>query len=124
MKSLTYKLALAGSLIGVLLLIWLSIGTGIIGADGDKYNMVFALVILIGIVGAIYSRLEANGMAKTLYAMALTQGLIAIIAIVMKCGMPYSPPLELAMLNGFFVVVFTVCAQLFRFSTGRTKLTV
>lgn len=123
MKSLSYKLALAGTVIGSLLLIWMSLGIGIIGADGEPLNVVYAAVILVGIIGAIRSRLGAAGMAKTLYAMATVQAIIAVIAIVMKWGMPYSPPLELAMLNGFYVVVFTVCAQLFRFSLDRAEVT-
>ena len=120
MQSLARKLAIFGTVVGVLILIWASLGIGIIGADGEPLNAVYGLVVLTALIGAFMTKLDAEGMSKVLYAMAAIQAVIALIAIVLKWGMPYSPPLELALLNGFFVIVFVTCAQLFRFSARRT----
>ncbi len=109
-----YKAAIAISVFGVLLLIWMSLGIGIIGEDGNPTNLVYAGVVAIGLVGTILSRRKPVGMALTLFTMALAQAVIAIIAILLKAGMPWSPPAELLGLNGIFIVLFTFAGILFR----------
>lgn len=109
-----YKSAIVLSIFGVFLLIWMSLGIGIIGEDGNPKNIVYAGVVLIGIIGTILSRKKPMGMALTLFTMALAQSVIAIIAILLKAGMPWSPPAELLGLNGIFIVLFTTAGLLFR----------
>jgi hypothetical protein len=109
-----YRLAIAGSLAATLILIWLSLGIGIIGADGDPANLMYFAIVAIGIIGAIITRLKPFGMSQVLLAMAFVQALIAGIAMIGKLGLPYSGPLEILLLNGFFVVIFVVAAWLFR----------
>ena len=109
-----YLLAIAGSLLVVIFLVWLSLGVGIIGADGDPANLMYFVVVAIGVIGAIITRLKSSGMARVLLAMAYVQALITAIAMFAKLGLPYSGPLEILMLNGFFVVAFVVAAWLFR----------
>jgi hypothetical protein len=109
-----HKLAIGGSLVATLMLIWLSLGVGIIGEDGDPANRMYFMVVAIGIIGAIITRLRSSGMARVLLAMAFVQALIAAIAMFAKMGLPYSGPLEILLLNGFFVVAFVGAAWLFR----------
>lgn len=109
-----YKSAIAISVFGAALLVWMSLGIGIIGEDGSPANLVYASVLLIGAIGAVASRLKSSGLALTLFTMALVQAVIAIISILMKAGMPWSPPLELLGLNGIFIVLFTAAGLLFR----------
>ena len=109
-----YKLALAATVAAALILIWLSLGVGIIGGDGDPANRMYFGVIAIGIAGALIVRFRPAGMARTLVAMAVAQALIALYAVLGGLGRPYSGPLELAALNGFFIVMFLGSAWLFR----------
>lgn len=109
-----YRAAAAIAIIAVLLLVWLSLGVGIIGADGDPANWMYAGVIVIGIVGAGISRMQPTGMAYTLLAMAVAQSVVFVIALAAGLGKPWSGPLELFLLNGFFVALFAVSAWLFR----------
>ncbi|PKL06939.1 MAG: hypothetical protein CVV53_01795 [Spirochaetae bacterium HGW-Spirochaetae-9] len=109
-----YISAIALSVFGVLFLIWMSLGIGIIGEDENPKNAVYASVVLIGIAGTILSRRKPAGMALTLFTMALAQAVIAIISIILKAGMPWSPPAELLGLNGIFIVIFTGSGLLFR----------
>jgi hypothetical protein len=113
-----YRLAIAGSFAATLMLIWLSLGVGIIGADGDPANLMYFMVVAIGIIGASITRLRSSGMARVLLAMAFVQALIAAIAMFAKMGLPYSGPMELLLLNGFFVVAFVGAAWLFRRAAG------
>lgn len=89
-------------------------GIGIIGADGDPKNVVYAAVLLVGIGGALIARLQAAGMARTLVAMAVTQAVIALVSVVAGWGMPYSPPAELLIFNGGFIGLFLGSAWLFQ----------
>jgi len=113
-----YRLAIAGSLLSVIFLVWLSLGVGIIGADGDPANLMYFVVVAIGVIGAIITRLNSSGMARVLLVMAYVQALIAAIAMIAKLGLPYSGPLEILLLNGLFVVAFVVSAWLFRRVAG------
>lgn len=112
-----YGLAVITSLVSISMLIWLSLGVGIIGADGDPANLMYIGVVAVGIIGAFIARFQSHGMSRVLTAMAITQTLIAIIAIAAKLGYPFSGPLELLLLNGFFVAIFLGSAWLFHRST-------
>ena len=108
-----YRLALAGALLAAFLLVWLGLGVGIIGRDGDPANLAYGAVLAVGIGGALATRFRPRGMTWTMIAAALTQLTIGAVAIVTGLGEPLSGPLELAILNGFFVSAFAGSAWLF-----------
>ena len=96
------------------MLVWLSLGVGIIGKDGDPANLMYFGVLAVGIIGAVMVRLRAEGMARALFAMALAQGLVTAIALIARLGLPWSGPAEILLLNGFFTGLFAGSAWLFR----------
>lgn len=108
-----YRFAFGLALVTSLMLVWLSLGVGIIGADGDPANRMYFGVIALGIIGALIARFRPRGMARTLVAMAVVQALIAVIALVAGLGYPWSGPLELVLLNGFFIAMFVTSAWVF-----------
>ena len=110
----TYRLAVGVALAGALILIWLSLGVGIIGADGDPANRMYFGVIAVGIGGALIARFRPGGMARALLAVAVAQTSVALFAVIAGLGQPWSGPLELSLLNGFFVALFVGSAWLFR----------
>ena len=109
-----YRFGLGAALAGALLLVWLSLGVGIIGADGDPANRMYFGVLAVGLLVAIAARFRAQGMARALFAMALAQALVAAIALIARLGLPYSGPAEIVLLNGFFIAWFAGSAWLFR----------
>jgi hypothetical protein len=111
-----YLSAIGVAFVAAFLLVWLSLGVGIIGADGDPANLMYFGVLGVGIIGAAIARLRPLGMARTMLAMALAQALVATIALIAQLGLPYSGPLELIGLNGFFVVLFAGSAWLFQYA--------
>ncbi len=113
-NSTAYRFAIGVALAGAFILVWLSLGIGIIGQDGDPANRMYFGVLAIGIIGAIIARLRPSGMVRTMLAMALAQALIAAIAIIAGLGLPWSGPLELLGLNGFFIALFVGSAWLFQ----------
>lgn len=106
--------ALGIALAATLILVWLSLGVGIIGRDGDRANAMYLGVAALGGVGALVARLHSAGMARVLMAMAIVQAVITAYAVVAGLGQPWSGPAELLALNGFFIALFVVSAWLFR----------
>ncbi|HEY7518660.1 MAG TPA: hypothetical protein VIE36_10250 [Methylomirabilota bacterium] len=113
-NSTAYRSAIGVALAAALLLVWLSLGVGIIGQDGDPANLMYFGVLAVGIIGAIIARLQPHGMARTLFATALAQALVTAIALIGRLGLPWSPPAEILALNGFFIASFVGSAWLFR----------
>ncbi|HYX36833.1 MAG TPA: hypothetical protein VE954_27310 [Oligoflexus sp.] len=109
-----YRFAVGIALASAMILVWLSLGVGIIGRDGDPANIMYFGVLAVGIIGALMVRFRPLGMARTLLAMALAQTLVAVIALTAGLGRPWSGPLELSILNGAFVGLFVGSALLFR----------
>lgn len=112
--NIAYRAAVGIAASGVLILVWLSFSVGIIGRDGDPANKMYFGVLAVGIIGAIIARGRPRGMTGTLFAMALAQTIVAAIALFARLGYPWSGPLELLVLNGFFVALFLGSAWLFR----------
>lgn len=109
-----YGAAVGVAVAAACLLVWLSLGVGIIGRDGDPANRMYFGVLAVGIIGALLARFRPVGMARALFATALAQTLVAVIALGARWGYPWSGPLELVALNGFFVALFGASAWLFR----------
>lgn len=119
-----YKLGLGAAGASAFILFWLAAGVGIIGADGDRANMMYLGVLAVGIIGALIARFRPLGMARTLVAMAAAHAVVGLIALVAQLGEPYSGPLEILGLTGFFIVLFTGSAWLFRQAAlGRSEQT-
>jgi hypothetical protein len=112
--NITYRFAVCVALAAALILVWLSLGVGIIGRDGDPANLMYFGVLAVGIIGAIIVRFQPRGMARALIATALAQTSVAAIALIAGLGYPWSGPLELSVLNGFFIALFVGSAWLFR----------
>ena len=120
-----YRAGVGVGLVAAFLLVWLSLGVGIIGADGEPANLMYFAVIAVGIVGAMVARFRPERMARVSFAMAGAQTLVAVIALVAGLGYPYSGPLELVVLNGFFVALFVESGLLFRDAArGRRRIEV
>lgn len=109
-----YRSAIGVALAAAFILVWLSLGVGIIGADGDPANLMYFGVLAVGIIGAAIARFRPRGMARALLATALAQASVAAIALIAGLGYPWSGPLEILALNGFFVALFVGSAWLFR----------
>ncbi len=109
-----YRLGLGAAGASAFILLWLAAGVGIIGSDGDRANMMYLGVLAVGIIGALIARFRPLGMARTLVAMAVAHGVVGLIALVAQLGEPYSGPLEILGLTGFFIVLFVGSAWLFR----------
>jgi hypothetical protein len=109
-----YRTAIGLVLVAALLLGWVNAAVGLIGSEDNRANLMYGGVLIVGVIGAIIARLKPEGMARALFAMALAQTLVAVIALVGRFGSPHSGLLEIVTANGFFVALFVGSAVLFR----------
>jgi hypothetical protein len=114
--NVVYRAAVGVALAAALLLIWLNLAVGLIGTEGDRANLMYVGVLAVGIIGAAIARFQPHGMARALFATALAQTLVAVIALIFELGFPESGPLEILALNGFFAALFVGSALLFRYA--------
>ena len=114
MRRNSYRFALAVAVAAAFLLIWMSLGVGIIGADGDRANIMYFGVVAVGIIGAMIARFKADGMARALIAMAVAQAVVTATALIARLGLPWSGPAEIVVLNASFIALFLGSALLFR----------
>lgn len=64
------------------LTVWVNLAVGMIGDEGNPWNLLFAGVLGVALVGALVARLRAGGMARAMTATALAQALVAAVALV------------------------------------------
>jgi len=114
--NIAYRAAVGVALAAALLLVWINLAVGIIGEPDELANGMYVGVLAVGIIGAIIARFQPHGMARALFATALAQALVAVIALIFGLGSPASGPLEILALNGSFVALFVGSALLFRYA--------
>jgi hypothetical protein len=112
--SITYRAAVGVALGTALFLVWANLAVGVIGSERNAANWMYVGVLAVGAVGATLARLRPQGMARALFATALAQVLVAVIALSFRLGAPESGPREIVAVNGLFVALFAGSALLFR----------
>lgn len=113
-RNTAYRAAVGVALAAAFILVWVNGAVGIIGTERDDANLMYGGVLAVGIIGAIIARFQPYGMARALFATALAQALVAVIALIAGLGSPWSGPGEILFVNGFFVALFVGSAWLFR----------
>ena len=113
-RTIPYRFGFVVALGTALLLAWGVLAMGVIGAEGDPFDLLYIGVLAIGIVGALVARFRPQGMARALLAMAAAQVVVTVVALLVgKHEVPVSSVTEIVGLNGFFVALFTGAAWLF-----------
>jgi hypothetical protein len=98
-------------------LIWINGAVGIIGSESNPLNLMYLGVIGIAVVGALIARFRPEGMARALFATAIAQALVPMIALIGNARVILAEPpgaLGVFALNSFFVMLFAGSALLFR----------
>lgn len=110
-RNTAYRAAVAVAVVAAFLLVWINLAVGIIGAESNSANLMFAGVIAVGIVGSAIARFRPAGMARAMLASAIVQA--AIAAIVLVRGLTGDLGAIFA-LTGFFTALWIGSAWLFR----------
>ncbi|HUF73311.1 MAG TPA: hypothetical protein VMR74_10480 [Gammaproteobacteria bacterium] len=116
LNAITYRVAVGLALAAAFVLFWMNAAAGIIGGPNeDLANLLYVGgVLAVGFIGALLARLRPRGMAWALFAMALTQALVAGVALAAGWGAGEPVwPWGFAILTGIFVTIWVGSALLF-----------
>ena len=62
------------------LTVWVNLAVGMIGSEGNAFNLLFAGVLAVAVVGTAFARLRAPGTARAMLATAFAQALVVAVA--------------------------------------------
>lgn len=116
-EKTVYRLAFSVGLVTAFLLFWVNGAVGIIGNESQPANMLYGAVFAVGIIGSLMARFKPRGMALTLFAAALAQMSVPVIALIIwpPPATSWSPSvLGVFVLSAFFAVLFVVSGVLFQ----------
>ena len=110
----SYRLGAAVAVAAGLLLIWGNLAVGFIGSENNPANLFFGAVPVVAFVGALVARFRPLGMARALFAAALTQFAVPLVAAAI-----WRPEVNLGMLyvlalNTIFAGIWAASSWLFR----------
>lgn len=129
--TIAYRVAVGVACATGFILFWINAAAGIIG-DGPV-NLMYLGVLAVGFIGAFIARFQPRGMALALFATALAQMLVPVIALVIwKAGWqdllidpnspnpPFDPGIAPVFgLNAVFAMLWVVSALLFLRATRK-----
>ena len=114
METDSYRFATILALATAFILVWLIGAVGVIGVEGDPFDLMYFGVLAVWLIGVIAARLQPHGMARALFATAFAQALVAFVALIVgKHQSSVSSVPEILILNGFFIALFLGSARLF-----------
>jgi hypothetical protein len=116
-SHVAYRFAVGVAVLAALMLVWVNLAVGIIGAESNRANLMYLGVLAVEAGGAIVARLRPGGMARALLATAFAQLLVAVIAVTaLRPTVSSEPPglFGFLVLNAFFAALFAGSALLFR----------
>ena len=90
------------------LTVWANLAVGMIGSERNPFNLSFAGVLAVAIVGAALAKLRAAGMARAMLATAVAQALVVAAAFAI------GGDARGAMLSALFVAPWLLSSALFR----------
>jgi hypothetical protein len=102
-----YRLGFGLTLCGMFLLVFANLAVGIVGSEENPANLAFFGIPLVGIAGALITRLSARGLATTLYVMAVLQVAAALL-------FPAQDMIFMLWVTGIFTALGLAAAQAFR----------
>ena len=86
--TIAYRAAVGVAVAAALLLVWMNLAVGLIGTEDNPANLMYVGVLAVGIIGAVIARFQPHGMARALFATALAQMLVPVIALIAGMGAP------------------------------------
>ena len=113
-NSTPYRMGVAVAVVAGLLLIWGNLAVGFIGSEDNPANLLYGAVFAVAIIGAIAARFRARGLANAMFATALTQFMVPLVAALI-----WRPEVNLGMLqvlglNAVFSLLWVGSGLLFR----------
>lgn len=106
-RSHAFVLACGIAAAAAFVLTWANLAVGIIGDEDNPANLLFFAVPVVAVLGAAWSRLQAQRLARAMEFTAVVQGLACLVALALD-------GLHVFALTSGFVAMWVLSAQLFR----------
>jgi hypothetical protein len=114
--TFAYRAAVGVAVLTGLVLVWINAAVGIIG-DDDGFNLMYFAMLSIGVAGALVARFRPQGMARTLFVVAIAQMLVPLIVLAIPSlrDVLWEPPgiAGVFILNAIFAALWLGSAWLF-----------
>lgn len=81
-----YRAGFALALLSGLALVWAALAVGIVGKEGSAADLMYAAILMGGLIGALVSRFRPAGMTRTLYGIAAAMLVAAGVAFALTRG--------------------------------------
>lgn len=115
--NIWYHAAIGITLCTMLFLVWSNLAVGLIGSEDNSINGLYLIVIFVGIIGAVISKLQAKGMTIVLFIQSLIIFLIAGIAVLIDHSLLGEKSFNLLLgVTLFFSSLFAIAGWLFHYS--------
>lgn len=114
-----YRWGMRSAVAVTFLLIWSIGATSFMGTDDHHpADLLYVAVPAVGVLGAILARFQARGMTRAMFAMAITQMLVPLAAVLVgTVRSALAPDLrgipEIMLLSAFFAALYLGSAWLF-----------
>ena len=113
-SNTAYRFAVGLALTAAFVIVWMNAAAGLIGIeDDDPANLLYVGVLAIGFIGALLARLQPRGLSRALFATALAQAVVGVIAFKLPNT---AGPVQIVILHGVLVALFAGAALLFRYA--------
>jgi len=113
-SNASYRLAAGVAVAAGLLLIWGNLAVGFIGSEDNPANLLYGGVLAVAAVGALVARFRPLGMARVMFAAALTQLLVPLVAAAIWRPEVNAGMLYVLALNTVFAGIWVAAGWLFR----------
>jgi hypothetical protein len=120
-ENIAYKAAVALAAITGVLIVWVTLAVGIIGEDNPA-NLLYLLSLVAGFLGAIITGFKTREMTRVMIAMAISQMVIPLIALIFWSGDFAPGVVRVFGINVFFAMLWIGSALLFRNANANKSL--
>ena len=113
-RSIAFRAAVALALAAAFLIIWINGAVGIIGDEDNPANLMFGAVLAVALLGSLAPLFRAPGMAIAMFAAAVAQLAVGVIALVGGMAEGPAAPYDVIGSTGFLGGMWLVSGLLFR----------
>lgn len=114
-RNLAFRAAVAVAVLAGFALVWINLAVGIIASEANPANLMFAGVLMVGLLGALFARFRPAGMVLALLATAAAQIAVGVIALLLGYD-------DTALIvGGVFAALWLLSAWLFQIAARQSQ---
>jgi hypothetical protein len=111
--NLAYRQAVGVAVGTAFLLTWANLAVGVIGDETNPANLMYAGVLVVGLVGAGLARMQPRGLTRAMLATAGAQLLVPVIGLLVSRSSFEHELVRVLVANTVFAALFAASALLF-----------